>query len=162
MKRHAPAPDPVLALLANLRIPDLKFVAATDEAVAGLDLAETGNRAYGKNVYIATSGTPNVSVDGLRIGVLVSVGARERYSRGELRCEREGPYVAVAVYDHRGFAISRVLCAQCNEDEIDEARFTWLSPKELYCTPWSDSDPAICQVVTVERLRRWARREPTE
>jgi hypothetical protein len=161
MKQRA-APDPVLALLEKLRLPDLKFVAATDEVVGGLDLRATGNRAYGKNVYISTGATPNVSVDSLRIGVVIRVGARERFDRGELRCERGGLDVGVAVYDQRGFAISRVLCAKSSEDEIDEARFTWLSPKELYCTPWSDSDPAVCQVVTVERLRRWARREPIE
>ncbi len=153
------AVDVVMQLLEQRRIPDLKFQSASDEVVAGYELESSGNRAHGKNVYISTSAAPNIKRETLLTGSVLRVGARERLARGELRCERAGADVTVAVYDPRGKAITRVLvCAQCSEDEIDEGLFTWLGPKELYCTPWSDNDPAYCQVVTVARLRQWASR----
>lgn len=151
--------DPVMALLARLNTRDRQFLAATPEVVGGFDLESSSNRHYGKNVYVANLGPANVKVRSLVTGVVLRVGAVEKLPHGrELRCRRDGDLVTVAVYDKQGDAITRVLgCSDAAASSIDEGWFTWFGPVEDYGTPWSDSGPAYCQVVTVDALRKFAR-----
>ncbi len=158
-KKPPPAPrDAVLAILEARNTRDLGFLEATDEVTRGHDLQSDGNRRVGKDIYISTQAPPEVDRSRLIAGARLRVGARERLRRGELRCQRSGDDVTVAVYGARGEPITRVLaCRAPGEDELDEGRFTWFSPTEIIGHPWSDNEPAVVQVVTVERLRKLAR-----
>jgi hypothetical protein len=154
-QRGKPAqPDVVMQLIARHDDDDVKFVEASDEVVGGYDLASSSNRFHGRDVFVATVAPQRVDAAKLVSGARLRVGARERLARGELRVGRDGADVTVAVYDGDR-PLTRVLRCASDEDELDEGRFAWFAQTEHYCTPWSDGGPAYCQVVTVERLRRF-------
>ncbi len=135
----------------------LAFSPATDGVVAGHDLESSGNRSYGRDIYVATRAPFELEPEDRLLGRSIAIGAVEEYPRCQLRCERAGGDVVVALYAD-GTAISRRLMVPAlpGESEYDEGLFAWLGPVESYCTPWSDNDPDHCQVVTVHRLRQFA------
>jgi hypothetical protein len=140
---------------------EIRFVEASDEVVAGADLADSGNRQYGKNIYIATGKPLKKEGLDLTIGRTIQPNSIEVIGKCELRCNLRGKQWTVAVYDESGKRISRELsCWEGSVSACDEGWLAWLSPVESYCTPWSDNDPEICQVVTVERLRKFASHPP--
>ena len=156
-----PPLDGLIAALNALRLPDLRFEPASDAVLAGLDLQATGNRAYGTKVYVATGRVPNVDRRRLLLGRALAIGASEPHPRGELRCFAERDEVVVAAFAADGAQRGPALRHQPPAGTVlapgagfDEALFVWLGPAEDYCTPWSDSAPAVCQVITVERLRQ--------
>jgi hypothetical protein len=154
--------DRGMARIKKLNTPDLVFQEATDEVVTGYDLTSSGNRAYGKNVYISTGSAPAVDRARLISGVRIAIDSSEMYGLIELRCARDagGETVSVALFDPQSLLLSRILTATAPREarEIDEGLLAWLGPAETYGTAWSDGGAAVCQVVTVERLRRYARK----
>jgi len=159
MTALTPESDPLIAKLNQKyeRARDIRFSPATDPVVAGAELEQTGNRSYGKDVYVSTGPRFEPAPGDLHTGVAITVGARERFAHGELRCDRADGAVAIAVWSKDGRRISRELrCAGSTAEAYDEGAFTWFGPVEVICTPWSDNDPSSCQVVTVHRLRCFA------
>jgi hypothetical protein len=135
----------------------IKFCAATDAVVLGLELEDSGNKQYGKNVFVAT-GPRFVPNDEERItGQTISVGSEEKFKHCRLSCTKRGKNIVVAVYEPGRRRISRELtCEHQGADSVDEGQLAWFGPVEDICTPWSDNDPAQCQVITVDRLRTFA------
>lgn len=154
--------DSILNLLnTTYRIPqDTRFTPASEVVLRGADLKETGNQKHGTQVYIATFEPPH-SIDPalLKTGQHISLGSVESFSHCELRCWEAEGFVRIGLFGQNGQAISRQLGTAVIADQVsyDEGSFTWFSPREYYGTPWSDNDPAVCQVVTVKRLRAFAR-----
>jgi hypothetical protein len=148
--------DRAMEILAARSNDDLRFEPAHEDVVGGHELASSGNRFYGKQVYISSGNSPVVDLKTVVTGQVIRVGAIQQVRRGVLLCLRDGDRVTVGIYDKNGWPLCRVLsCVAPGEDELDEGRLVYLGPKELYCTPWSDGGAAVCQVVTVEALRRW-------
>lgn len=135
----------------------IRFSPATGSVVAGADLEATGNRSYGQNVFVSTGPRFEPEAGDLHTGMAIPIGAREPYPQGQLRCDRSGGAVVVAVYAPDGRRLSRELrAAGSTAGAIDEGAFAWFGPVEDICTPWSDNDPSVCQVITVHRLRVFA------
>ena len=149
--------DKLIDKLSKAR-PGLDFIPASDAVIEGHDLRASGNRAYGKNLYVATGATPEINLSDYKIGVTISVGSVERYPNCELRCTRKGKQVCVGLTSTNGKKIGRELTVSSQDDSLDQALFTWIGPAEDLCTPWSDNDPPQCQVITIEGLRAFARK----
>ncbi len=149
-------PDAVIDQL-NRKVRRIHFTAATNPLIEGAGLRETGNRSYGKNIYVATHDPYKANDEDLLIGRALSAGTVERLGDLELRCEAKHGALAVAIFDAQGRARSRTLTARVHgATACDEGLFAWFSELEDICTPWNDSDPPVCQVVTVDGLRRYA------
>ena len=153
--------DPILNRLNETyrRTQDTRFTPAGEKVLMGMDLRKSGNRQHSKNVYISTFDPPDyIDPKVLHNGKKIRPGTIEVFPNCELRCtERRGKAV-IALYDLKGNRLSREIGADLNQDGYtDEGALTWFSPSEYYGTPWSDNDPAVCQVLTVAGLREFAR-----
>jgi hypothetical protein len=78
-------PDKVVEKLGEAQ-PNIDFISASDAVIEGHNLEESGNRSYGKNLYIATGSTPEVKLSDCKIGQTISVGSVEKFETCELRC----------------------------------------------------------------------------
>jgi hypothetical protein len=149
--------DKLIEKLRKAR-PGIDFISASDAVIEGHNLEDSGNRSYGKNLYVATGSTPKIDLSGYLIGKTISVGSVESFAHCELRCTRSGKRVAISLTSTNGNTIGRELQVSSQDDSIDEALFAWFGPSEDICTPWSDNDPPQCQVITLEGLRAFARK----
>ncbi len=150
------------ALVERLCQPkEIAFVEATDEVVEGYDLRSSGNQFHSKSVYVSTGADYEPRPASLVIGKVIAAGAREPFLGCELRCDRIESALSVAVYSSAGDAKSRRLVSRSGATaSADEGSFAWFGPVELIGTAWSESDLPQCQVITVERLRHYARTLP--
>jgi hypothetical protein len=138
----------------------INFTPATDAVVAGHDLHASGNRHEGDNVYVATRSYGGPPLKQLQLGRRIAA-SEERYGGCTLRLQLDGGRLSATVIDDQGRALSRTLVAAAGPDgTCDEGQLAWFGPLEDICTPWSDNDPSQCQVVTLERLREFARGHP--
>jgi hypothetical protein len=148
--------DPLIEELKR-RNRECGFCPATDGVIQGHDLQSDGNRFVCSNVYMKTSDPPEVSLAGLLRGRSLRVGAREAFPHCELRCVRDAGRIAVLLVAGDGGEPSRRLwCEAGAAEDYDEACFVWFAPQEYVCSPWHDGDPQ-CQVITIDRLREFAR-----
>jgi len=150
------------ALIERLCQPKkIDFVEACDEVVEGYDLRSSGNQFHGKNVYVST-GADYEPTPGLLVTSKVMLeGARERFPGCELRCALTEDGLGAAIYDPVGNVMTRQLISRsAGIESADEGSFAWFGPVEDISTPWSDSSLPQCQVITIDRLRRYARTLP--
>jgi len=134
----------------------IAFSPATDAVVEGARLEPVS----GGMVSVSQVGSFEPEPSDLVVGRTIDVGHLESFEGGDLRCYREGSDVFVALF-RDGRSVTRALRCRVRpfpEGGVDEAQFAWFGPVEYIGTPWSDNDPFQCQVVTVDRLRAYARR----
>jgi hypothetical protein len=145
----------------NRKKDDVRFVLAAEGVLKGeADLEGSTNRQYGKNVYVAKRGDFGASRNDLETGVLIEAGSIETLGPCEFRCVKNRGVVSAALYKGGRAASLRLTCADGGEKEpgrYDEGFFTFFGPVEDLCTPWSDMDPAQCQVVATDDLRDFAK-----
>jgi hypothetical protein len=139
----------------------ISFVEATDEVVEGYELRSSGNQFHGKNVYVSTGGDYQPEPKSLITGKDIEAGAREPFLGCELRCDLINGALGAALSASDGTAMTRRLISRSIETaSADEGSFVWFGPVEDINTPWSDGGLPQCQVITIERLRTYARTLP--
>ena len=158
-------PSPYDKLLDGLRRTGIRFVEGDTALVAGRRrLPENAAETYdvgtccGDRMKVGFVAGDRYRAERrlLTIGQRIAEGTTEPYGIGEIRCYRRGAQLCIAYFEGDQQHSIELACTT-PQQSADEGWFTFFGPVTSVNTAWSDNDPSTVEVVTLERLRRYAR-----